>query len=80
MDFVVDILVSIFRKSQTEAESIMLAVHHQGQGLAGVYSKELAESKITKTHELARQNEFPLRCHMEQVTDDSSNNAPEDSP
>ncbi|GHT48604.1 ATP-dependent Clp protease adapter protein ClpS [Spirochaetia bacterium] len=67
MEFVVEILVFIFNKSQEQAESIMLEVHEQGRGIAGVYTKDIA---LTKAHEviaMARQNEFPLKCTVEKV-------------
>jgi len=65
MDFVVYILESIFAKSAAEATQIMLHVHKKGVGLAGVYTREIAETKVQTVHELARENEFPLRCIME---------------
>ncbi len=65
MDFVVHILSRIFNKSIEEATRIMLSVHHNGTGIAGVYTKEICECKIVKVHELARELEFPLLCTME---------------
>jgi ATP-dependent Clp protease adaptor protein ClpS len=65
MDFVVYILESIFGKSPVEAAQIMLHVHKKGVGLAGVYTREIAETKVQTVHELARENEFPLLCVME---------------
>ncbi len=65
MDFVVQILESIFHKNPVEATAIMLNVHKRGKGLAGIYSREIAETKIEAVHDLARDNEFPLRCEME---------------
>lgn len=67
MEFVVSILVNIFQKSPEEATRIMLNVHEQGIGIAGVYTREICETKIALVHELARQNEFPLRCSMERA-------------
>jgi len=69
MDFVVHILESIFQKNLTEATQIMLHVHKQGIGLAGVYPKEIAETKVETVHRLARGNEFPLKCIMEKKND-----------
>ena len=65
MDFVVRVLVDIFHKSAVEATQIMLHVHKNGSGVAGVYTKEIAETKIEAVHELARKSRFPLKCIME---------------
>jgi ATP-dependent Clp protease adaptor protein ClpS len=65
MNFVVHILAKIFRKPPVEATQIMLHVHKNGKGLAGVYTHEIAETKMASTHESARQNGFPLKCTME---------------
>lgn len=67
MEFVVAILENIFQKSNTEATRIMLNVHHEGVGVAGVYTKEVSETKVSIVHELAKNNNFPLRCSMEIV-------------
>lgn len=65
MEFVVLVLETVFHKESPEAQRIMLAVHQQGMGTAGVYTKEIAETKIAIVHHLARQNQFPLKCTME---------------
>lgn len=65
MDFVVAILVSVFRKPKGEAVRIMLNVHHQGIGMCGVYPAQVAETKVATVHNRARDNGFPLRCSME---------------
>jgi ATP-dependent Clp protease adaptor protein ClpS len=65
MDFVVFVLEKVFRKSPAEAMQIMLHVHQKGIGLAGVYTREIAETKVTEVYELARDSEFPLKCIME---------------
>ncbi len=65
MDFVTHILENVFHKSPVEATQIMLHVHKNGRGLAGVYTREIAETKIAATHKLSRQNGFPLKCTME---------------
>ncbi len=65
MEFVVSILENIFRKSTPEATRVMLDVHQQGIGVAGVYTREICETKILLVHGLARKNDFPLRCSME---------------
>ena len=65
MDFVVAVLESIFRKSPAEAVQVMLQVHQRGQGVAGVYPKQIAEAKVTQVHDRAQKAGFPLRCTME---------------
>jgi len=67
MEFVVSILEQIFQKNHAEATRIMLNVHEQGVGVAGIYTKEICETKIAVVHDLARRNEFPLRCSMEKA-------------
>jgi len=65
MDFVVMILETIFNKTTEEATKIMLDVHHQGMGIAGVYIREIGETKIAQVHRLAKKNEFPLKCSLQ---------------
>ena len=67
MEFVVAVLEDVFRKTHAEATRIMLSVHHEGVGIAGVYTKEIGETKVSIVHELAKSNNFPLRCSMEIV-------------
>jgi ATP-dependent Clp protease adaptor protein ClpS len=67
MEFVVNILEGTFHKNLTEATQIMLHVHKQGIGLAGVYPREIAETKIESVHRTARENGFPLKCLMEKT-------------
>lgn len=67
MDFVVEILQTVFHKSPEEATRIMLHVHYNGIGVCGVYPAEIAETKVEIVHRLARQNGFPLRCSMEEA-------------
>jgi ATP-dependent Clp protease adaptor protein ClpS len=64
-EFVVMILQAIFNRSETEATQIMLHVHHNGMGVAGVYPFEVAETKVEKVTSLARKYEFPLKCTLE---------------
>lgn len=64
MDFVVDILETIFHKPHQQAMEIMLDVHKNGMGVAGVYVKAIAETKIMKVQALAKEHGFPLRCSM----------------
>ena len=65
MDFVVMILRDVFAKQRAEAEKIMLNVHRQGRGIAGIYVHSIAETKMNTVHELAKDFGFPLRCSME---------------
>ncbi len=65
MEFVVEVLERVFGRSKIYATSIMLHVHRNGKGLAGVYTREIAETKIAQVHALARENGFPLKCDME---------------
>lgn len=65
MEFVVEVLVFVFNKSTEDAVNIMLNVHRRGIGLCGVYTYEVAESKVEKVYALARENSFPLKCTME---------------
>lgn len=65
MEFVIAILETVFHKSTPDATKIMLNVHHEGVGVAGIYTKEICETKISVVQQLAKKNEFPLRCSME---------------
>ena len=65
MEFVVKVLISVFHHEEEKAVEIMLHVHHNGVGVAGVFTYEVAETKANKVQELARQEEFPLRCALE---------------
>ena len=64
-EFVVAVLREVFHRQETEAVQIMLHVHYNGIGVAGVYTYEVAETKIKTVEELAKANEFPLRLSME---------------
>ncbi len=66
MDFVVFVLSSIFHKQAADAERIMLAVHRQGVGIAGEYTYEIAESKVARVAELAKEWEYPFMCTIEE--------------
>ncbi len=66
MEFVVEILMRVFKKAESEATRIMLAVHNEGVGVCGVYTAEMAETKVDLVHRLAREAGFPLRCSMEE--------------
>ena len=67
MDFVVAVLMDIFRKSVEEATAIMLAVHERGVGQCGIYTHEIAETKVAQVHTRARRAGFPLKCTLEEV-------------
>src|SRR5215510_5666024 len=66
MEFVVYVLMYVFNHSEISALCIMLQVHNQGAGVAGVYTCEIAETKIAKVVRLAREYEYPLLCTMEE--------------
>jgi ATP-dependent Clp protease adaptor protein ClpS len=65
MDFVIEVLETIFNKQPAEAFRIMMMVHTQGKGLCGVYPHEVAETKVDAVMESARDHGFPLRAAME---------------
>ena len=66
MDFVIDVLMTIFHKTYKQSEDIMLEVHKKGKGLCGVYSYEVAETKITQVHKKARDRGYPLKAVIEE--------------
>jgi len=65
MEFVVHVLERFFQKSRDQATQIMLHVHRRGVGVCGVYTYEVAETKVTQVMDLARQNQHPLQCTIE---------------
>jgi ATP-dependent Clp protease adaptor protein ClpS len=65
MEFVVVVLMKFFHKSETEATHIMLSVHHKGHGVAGLYTKDVAESKVDQVHSYAKEHGMPLRLTAE---------------
>lgn len=65
MEFVVMVLEEVFQQSAEQAVQVMLRVHKNGIGLAGVYVKSIAEAKIDKVHHLAKEHGYPLKCSME---------------
>jgi ATP-dependent Clp protease adaptor protein ClpS len=67
MDFVVMILMTVFRKDRQAAENIMMNVHRQGRGECGVYTYEVAETKVQTVKTLAQAEKHPLRCVMEEA-------------
>lgn len=65
MEFVVEVLVRIFRKTPEDAATIMLHVHQNGVGMCGVYTYEVAETKVAQVMDAARRAQHPLQCTME---------------
>jgi len=67
MDFVVEVLVTIFHHPLEKAVNIMLKIHREGEGVCGVYTYEIAETKVEQVRRKARENEYPLRVRMEKA-------------
>ncbi|ACJ28632.1 MULTISPECIES: ATP-dependent Clp protease adapter ClpS [Shewanella] len=67
MDFVIEILQLFFRKDEAQATEIMLAIHHKGKGICGIYPFGIAETKVAQVNQFARQNEHPLLCSLEEA-------------
>jgi ATP-dependent Clp protease adaptor protein ClpS len=67
MQFVVGILESVFRMERTTATRVMLEVHTKGRGVCGVFSFEIAETKVAQVTSIAQQQQHPLLCTMEEV-------------
>ena len=67
MEFVVYVLQGIFHHNEADAMQIMLHVHKNGIGVAGVYTREVAETRIAQVESLARRHEYPLRCSMDEA-------------
>jgi ATP-dependent Clp protease adaptor protein ClpS len=65
MEFVIQILKTIFHKNEQESEQIMLAIHQKGKGICGVYTREIAQTKVEQVKVLAKQNKFPLLATYE---------------
>ena len=65
MEFVVLVLMKFFHKTETEATHIMLSVHHRGHGVAGVYTKDVAETKVAQVQDYAKEHGMPLRLTVE---------------
>ena len=66
-EFVVNLLESVFGKSPVEANALMLQIHRGGSGIAGVYTHEVAETKVAQVTGLAQQHQHPLLCTMEET-------------
>jgi ATP-dependent Clp protease adaptor protein ClpS len=67
MDFVIEVLISIFHKPAADATRIMLDVHKKGKGICGVYTYDIAATRVAKVHQLAKKREFPLKCSLEET-------------
>jgi ATP-dependent Clp protease adaptor protein ClpS len=71
-EFVVEVLYTVFHLPEQDAIRIMLHVHHNGVGVAGVFTREVAETKIERVEQMAREQEFPLRLTMEPEEEDDA--------
>ncbi len=67
MDFVVQIVSVVFHKSVIEANKIMMDVHKKGRGIVGIYTYDIAATKIMQVHQMAKEKQFPLKCIMEEA-------------
>ncbi len=67
MDFVVSVIIAVFHKAAAEATRIMLQVHNEGFGVAGIYTYDIALTKIAQVHTMAKAKEFPLHCSFEEA-------------
>ena len=67
MDFVVEVLMSFFSMDEEKATQVMLHVHTRGRGVCGVYTREVAETKVAQVNEYSRMNQHPLLCTMEKA-------------
>ena len=67
MDFVIEILMNFFSMPQDKATQVMLQIHTQGVGVCGIYSKDVAETKVYIVNDYSRENQHPLMCSMEAV-------------
>ena len=71
-EFVVYVLQSVFQRSEADALQVMMHVHNNGVGVAGVFTFEVAETKVAKTMQLARSHEYPLQLTIEPDAEDSN--------
>jgi len=67
MDFVVEVLIKVFHKPADEAVKIMLNVHRKGIGVCGIYTYDIASTKVSHVQHMARMMEFPLKCSLEEA-------------
>jgi ATP-dependent Clp protease adaptor protein ClpS len=67
MEFVIEVLLKVFNKSGAEATKLMLDVHHQGRGVAGIYTLDIARTKVRQVEKMAKEREYPLKCTYEKA-------------
>ena len=67
MDFVIEILMDFFAMPEEKATQVMLQIHTQGVGVCGIYTKDVAETKVYIVNDYSRENQHPLMCSMEEV-------------
>ena len=67
MEFVIEVLRRFFSLSSERAQQLMLQIHNQGSAVCGVYTRDVAETKVTQVSEFAQQHGHPLRCSMEEI-------------
>ncbi len=67
MDFVIEVLMKVFNKPAAEATKIMLDIHKKGIGICGVFTYDIAVTKVSITHQMARRRDFPLKCSYEEA-------------
>ncbi len=67
MDFVIQVLVTVFHKPAAEATKIMLDVHKKGKGICGIYTYDIAATKVAQVRFMAKMREFPLKCSLEEA-------------
>jgi ATP-dependent Clp protease adaptor protein ClpS len=70
MEFVIEILTSVFHHSEEKAAQIMMHVHQKGAGICGIFTREIAETKVEQVLQHAQQSKHPLQCTMEPDSDD----------
>jgi ATP-dependent Clp protease adaptor protein ClpS len=67
MDFVVEVLCSLFYMTQEKAQHVMMSIHKNGSAVCGVFTKDVAETKVMQVNELSKKNQFPLLCKIEKI-------------
>ena len=67
MEFVVDVIQKVFRKTHDEATKIMLQIHTEGIGICGIYPLEIAETKMNQVLNLSKESQHPLQCIIEKI-------------